>query len=376
MAGGGTGGHLFPALALAGEFRKRDKDAEITFVGGVGGIEERLVPAYGYPLRLLNVEGIKRKSAARRVAAIYKAFKATIQAIGILRAIRPDGVIGSGSYSSAPVVLAARLLGIKTAILEQNAIAGLTNRILGKMADRIYIAFEEARGYFPPLRTVVTGNPLREDIIGRIADKREKRIERNGGKFTVLVFGGSQGAKAVNAAFLDASEYLTDIWGDMRVIHQTGEQGYDQAEAAYKRKKMKVELHKFIDNMADAYLSADLAVCRAGATSISEITAFGLASILVPYPFAADDHQDANAMSLAAKGAAVVIRQDKLTGQSLAGAIRRLYENRKEFNDVSASAKAIGRPRAAEVIADNFLKILNPKSPQSPFRKGGGKRTA
>lgn len=363
MAGGGTGGHLFPALALAGEFRKRDKDTEITFVGGVGGIEERLVPAYGYPLRLLNVEGIKRKSAARSAAAIYKAFKATIQAVGILRTIKPDGVIGSGSYSSAPVVLAARLLGIKTAILEQNAIAGLTNRILGKMADRIYIAFEEARGYFPPLRTVVTGNPLREDIIGRIADKREKRLERNGGKFTVLVFGGSQGAKAVNAAFLDASEYLTDIWGDLRVIHQTGEQGYDQAEAAYKRKKMKVELHKFIDNMADAYLSADLAVCRAGATSISEITAFGLASILVPYPFAADDHQDANAMSLAARGAAVVIRQDKLTGQSLAGAIRRLYENRKEFNDVSASAKAIGRPRAAEVIADNFLKILNPKRP-------------
>ena len=361
MAGGGTGGHLFPALALAGEFRRRDKAVEITFIGGVGGLEERIVPGYGYPLKLLRVEGIKRRSAARGMAALFKAFKATIQAALILRSIRPDGVIGSGSYSSAPVVLAAKLLGIKTAILEQNAIAGLTNRILGKAVDRIYIAFEEARGSFPAARTVVTGNPLREDIIGGIADKRERRLERNGGKFTVLVFGGSQGATAVNAAFLDAAEYLTDIWGDLRVIHQTGEDGYAMCCAAYKRKKMKVELSKFIDNMADAYLSADLAVCRAGATSISEITAFGLASILVPYPFAADDHQDANARSLADKGAAVVIRQDNLTGQALAGAIRRFYENRKEFSDVSAKAKALGRPGAAQEIADDFLKVLTSK---------------
>lgn len=356
MAGGGTGGHLFPALALAEEFRRRDAGAEVTFIGGKGGIEEKIVPKYGYPLRVLNVEGIKRRSGLARLRALGKAAKSTVEAVRILREIRPDGVIGSGSYSSAPVVTAAKLLGIKTAILEQNALPGLTNRVLGRLVDRIYIAFDEARGSFPGGRTVLTGNPVRRDIL-----RADDEIEKPRDKFSILVFGGSQGAVAINAAFLDATEYLTDIWSSLRVVHQTGVEGHDAVEAAYRRKNLRVELFEFIDNMSAAYNAADLVVCRAGATSIAEMTALGLASILIPYPYASDDHQTVNARSLSERGAAVLIKQDKLTGSALAEAIKRLYRHPQELKNIRDRSKKLGRPKAAEQIADNFLRVLDRK---------------
>lgn len=361
FAGGGTGGHLFPALALAQEFKRIEPGVEVTFIGGRGGLEEKIVPGYGYPLKLLNVEGIKRRSGLRRLRAIGKACKSTVEAVGILRSIKPDGVIGSGSYSSAPVVTAAKLLGIKTAILEQNALPGLTNRVLGKLVDRIYISFEEARGYFPGGRTVLSGNPIRREILESRGETEEEEEAEGAGKFSILVFGGSQGATAINAAFLDATEYLTDIWSSLRVVHQTGDEGFDGVKAAYRRKGLKVELYRFIDDMGGAYRSADLAVCRAGATSIAEMTAMGLPSILIPYPFASDDHQTVNARCLADKGAAVMIRQDNLTGSALAGVLRRLYKDPKEFKAMSAAAKAFGKPGAAEMIAGNFLKALKKK---------------
>lgn len=354
MAGGGTGGHLFPALALAEEFKRRDAGVEITFVGGKGGLEEKIVPKYGYPLRVLNVEGIKRRRGLRRLRALGKAAKSTIEAIGMLRSIRPDGVIGSGSYSSAPVVTAAKILGIKTAILEQNALPGLTNKVLGKLVDRVYIAFEEARSHFPGGRTILAGNPIRRGILKKVDRERNER-------FTIFVFGGSQGATAVNAAFLDATEYLTEIWGGLRVIHQTGDEGFEPVSAAYRRKGLKAEIHKFIDDMGEAYNSADLVVCRAGATSLAEITAIGIASILIPYPFAADDHQTVNAKCLADKGAAVMIKQDKLTGNTLAEAIRKLYKNPQELKNMRERVKAFGKPEAAETIAENFIKVMAKK---------------
>ncbi len=357
IAGGGTGGHLFPALALAEEFKRRDPEVEIVFIGAHGGLEEKVVPRYGYPLRLLSVEGIKRKKGLKRIAALLKAFRSTIKAVGILRSLRPDGVIGSGAYSSAPVVFAARLLRIRTAILEQNALPGLTNRVSGRVVNRVYIAFEEAARYFPRARTVLTGNPIRREILSRVGPVGVAS-DGAGEKFKVLVFGGSQGATAINAAFLDAAEYLTDIWNGLKVIHQSGDQGYEAVADSYRRKQLKVEVHRFIDDMAGAYSGADLVVCRAGATSIAEITAFGLASILVPYPFASDNHQEVNARCLQDVGAAVMIRQDKLTGKTLADAIRRFYENAGELKKVSASAKALGRPRAATVIADDFVELL------------------
>jgi UDP-N-acetylglucosamine--N-acetylmuramyl-(pentapeptide) pyrophosphoryl-undecaprenol N-acetylglucosamine transferase len=334
------------------DFRKRDGSTEIIFVGGRRGLEEKVVPGYGYELELLDVETLKKRKGLNRLKAIYKAIKATFKAFGLLRKIGPDGVIGSGSYASGPVVLAARLLSIKTAILEQNALPGLTNRLLGRVVDRVYTAFEQAGEYFPPGKTVLAGNPVRRGIM----EVREKKA-RNG-KFNLLVFGGSQGATTINAAFLDATEYLTDIWGSLLVVHQTGSEGYGAAEAAYRRKGLKVELYEFIDDMASAYDEADLVVCRAGATSIAEITALGLAAILVPYPFSTDDHQEVNARYLAERGAAFMIRQDELTGSTLAGAIRRLFEDRRELERVRDSGRLLGRPRAAETIVEDYTRLL------------------
>ncbi len=355
MAGGGTGGHLFPAIALAHELKARDAGAEITFVGAKGAFEENIVPRHGFPLMLLNVEGVKGRRGLKRALAVIKALGATARAFLILRAIRPDGVIGSGSYASLPVVAAARLLGIKTAVLEQNALPGLTNRALGRFVDRIYASFDESRAFFPHRRVALSGNPVRREILRAV----EEREERPAGRFTILVFGGSQGAKAINAAFLDASEYLSDIWPRLRVIHQTGKDGYEAAVAAYRRKELKAEVHEFIDDMAVVYRDADLVLCRAGATSIAEITAMGLPSIQVPYPFAADNHQEFNARSLERKGAAVVIRQDKLTGLRLADEIRRLYKNPDELKKMASRSKGLGRPGAASDIADDFIGLLS-----------------
>ncbi|HBG46881.1 MAG TPA: undecaprenyldiphospho-muramoylpentapeptide beta-N-acetylglucosaminyltransferase [Deltaproteobacteria bacterium] len=353
FAGGGTGGHLFPAIALAEEFRRKDPGVEVAFVGGKGGLEEKVVPKYGYPIRVFNVEGIKRRRGLERIRAIAKAVKSTIEALQYLRSMRPDGVIGSGSYSSAPVVTAARLLGIKTAILEQNALPGLTNRLLGRFVDRVYISFEESRRFFPGGRTILSGNPVRREIIRKIEDGRVAE------KFTILVFGGSQGATAINAAFLDAIEFLTEIWSGLRVMHQTGSEGYEMVCAAYRRKNLKVEVFKFIEDMGAAYSSADLVVCRAGATSLAEITAAGLPAILIPYPFASDDHQTVNARCLEKAGAAVMIKQDKLTGAALAESVRRLYENRQALRLMRDKSKAMGRPRAAQEIAENFSGTLH-----------------
>ncbi|MDH4227535.1 MAG: undecaprenyldiphospho-muramoylpentapeptide beta-N-acetylglucosaminyltransferase [Deltaproteobacteria bacterium] len=352
IAGGGTGGHLFPAIALADEFKRRDSSSEIVFVGTDRGIEARVVPARGYRLITLKVGGLKQTRGIRKLAALFNAFTATIKSMSFLRKFKPNGVIGSGSYSSGPVVLAARLLGIKTAILEQNAYPGLTNRILGRFAGKVYIAFDEAARFFPAWRSVLAGNPVRREIA--LARGERKRSDR----LTLFVFGGSQGATAVNAAFIDAAEHLADIWGRLDVVHQTGDAGFDLAKEAYGRKNLNVELHKFIDDMASAYSKCDLIVCRAGATSIAEITAVGIASILIPYPFAADSHQDFNAAALERNGAAIVIKQHELTGLTLANVIRRLVDNPEELRRIREAAKAMARPKAAETIADDFGKFI------------------
>jgi len=364
MAGGGTGGHLFPAIALAEEFKRRASSVEVEFVGVRGGLEEKIVPDHGYHLTLMDVEGIKGGRVLRRPLAMIKVLIATIRAVKMLRRTRPDGVIGSGAYSSAPVVLAARLLGIRTAIMEQNALPGLTNRMLGKVVNRVYTAFSEAGEFFPPDKTLLAGNPMREGIIKKASENKDNKLraEKNDkAPFTILIFGGSQGATAINAAFLDATEYLTDIWERLDVIHQTGDKGFSFVKEAYERKKLKVRLYRFIDDMALAYASSDLVVCRAGATSMAEIAAFGLVSILVPYPFASDNHQEVNARCMVEAGAAVMIAQERLTGRSLAESIRQFYDDRERLSATGKKARAFAHLNAARVIVDDFMNMLKLK---------------
>ena len=354
IAGGGTGGHLFPAIALAEEIKGKDPEAEIIFAGARGGLEERILNGTSFRLKLFDVTGIKRKGLIDKIYALLKVCRATIGSILFLIKEKPDGVVGSGSYSSAPVVLAGILLGKKAAILEQNAVPGLTNRILGKFVRRIYISFEESREYFPRGKTIFTGNPVRREILGKVGE----RVTLSQDKFTIFVFGGSQGATAINSAFLDSTEYLTKVWNDIEVIHQTGDHGFDAAKASYERKGLNVELTRFVEDMAEAYSKADLVICRAGATTIAEITAFGLPSILVPYPFASDGHQEANARCLADKGAAVIINQDNLTGATLAAAIKGFYRDRRTLKAMCEEVRRLAKPDAAESIARDYMKLI------------------
>lgn len=364
MAGGGTGGHLFPALALADEFRVKDKNAEIIFIGARGRLEEKVVPSFNYPLELIEIEAIKNKSGFGWIKALIKAGTATLRSMMILRRVKPDGVIGSGSYGSGPVVLAARILGIKTALLEQNVLPGITNKFLARFVDRAYLSFKDTENVFRSETRRLSGTPVREDILkGRLEGKSSLKGNGNG-KFTILVFGGSQGAATVNATFLDAAEYLSDIWNDLRVIHQSGEEGYGGVKDAYERKGLSVELYRFIDDMAGAYRDADLVVCRAGATSIAEITALGIASIMMPYPFAAAGHQEVNARYLESRGAAVMITQDELTASNLAAAIRNFYKDSAALNNAANKSAELGRPEAARFIVDDFTALL----------KGAGRR--
>ncbi len=366
MACGGTGGHIFPAIALADEFKRKESGWDLVFVGSRGGIEERVVPEKCYRLELLDVEGVRGRSGMEMAKSLYKVANSTLSAVKLLRRLKPDGVIGYGSYSSAPVVLAAALLRIKTAILEQNLLPGMTNRFLGRFVDRIYVSFEETRGYFPAGNVIHTGNPIRREIY-ELAGAMEMRgaMDERRVPFTILVFGGSQGAKAINTAFLDALEYLTDIIGSIRIIHQTGTAGYDDVMAAYKRKGLfsdryreRLEVRKFIDDISSSYRMADLVICRAGATSIAEITALGLASILIPYPFAADNHQEVNAQSLSDKGAAFMLKQEGLTGRVLADTIRRFYERPDVLKEMESASKALGRTEALDTIIDDYIGLL------------------
>ncbi len=355
LAGGGTGGHLFPALAIADEVMSQDDSVEILFIGARGGIEAKVLKSYDYPFELIGVEAIKNKSGLSKIRAFVRATMATLKSMALLRRFKPDAILGSGGYVSGPVVMAGKILGIKTAILEQNLIPGATNRHLGRFVDRIYLAFEEAGKSLPKEKIRVTGTPIRRTLLN--AYREQKAIEKANKPFTVFVFGGSQGATAINAAFIDAVEYLSDIWPNLRVIHQSGPEGYTMASEAYERKGLKVELKSFIEDMGSAYAEADLVVCRAGATTIAEITALGIPSILIPYPFAAADHQRINAAALEAKGAAVMISQDTLTGSQLAGTIRAFYEDVKKLEKVRESVVGLGRPGAAKAIVDDYLSI-------------------
>jgi UDP-N-acetylglucosamine--N-acetylmuramyl-(pentapeptide) pyrophosphoryl-undecaprenol N-acetylglucosamine transferase len=358
MAGGGTGGHLFPVLALADEFKVKDKDAEIVFIGARGRLEEKIVPKFNYPLELIEIEAIKNKSGLGWIKAIIKAAAATFSSMRILKRIKPDGVIGSGSYGSGPVVLAARILGIKTALLEQNVLPGITNKFLARFVDRAYLSFKDTENIFRSQTRRLSGTPVREEILKSRLEGKSTLNGKGDSKFTILVFGGSQGAATINATFLDAAEYLSDIWNELRVIHQSGEEGYESVKESYERKGLNVELYKFIDDMAGAYRDADLVVCRAGATSIAEITALGLASIMMPYPFAAAGHQEVNARYLVGRGAAAMITQDELTASNLAKAIKNFYQNSAALNNAAERSAELGRPDAARFIVDDFTALL------------------
>jgi len=352
IAGGGTGGHLFPGVAIAEEFRRRSKENDVLFIGTKRGLEARVLPQIGFPLATLEVEGVKGRGLIRSLVALAKIPLSLLQSRRIIRGFGPGIVIGVGGYASGPAVLAAHFMGLPTVIAEQNAIPGETNRILGKFADRVFVSFPETAGWFRRDRVRVTGNPIRAAIAG--APKRERKP---GDAMTLLVFGGSQGAHRINVAVLEALPRLGDLKGRIRMIHQTGKDDLENVTQGYRDQAMEAKVLPFITDMAAAYGEADLLVCRAGATSIAEITASGKAAIFIPFPFAVNDHQTKNAELLVNRGAAAMIPERDLTGESLSGVIRRLAQDPGMIEEMERNAASLGNARAAADIVDECIAL-------------------
>ncbi|MCX5821113.1 MAG: undecaprenyldiphospho-muramoylpentapeptide beta-N-acetylglucosaminyltransferase [Deltaproteobacteria bacterium] len=358
IAGGGTGGHLFPGIAIAEEFLRRDPANCVLFIGTERGLEKKVLGSLGFPLRMLKVEGLQGRGPVRILAALLKIPGSLLASFRILRMFQPAVVVGVGGYASGPAVLAARLMGIKTAIAEQNAFPGLTNRILGRFVHRIFVTFPASARWFPAGRTRVTGNPIRASFLAD-QTKNAKRDPR----FTLLIFGGSQGAHAINLIVMDALGSLGHLKDQIRFIHQTGEKDRETVARAYREGGFAAEIFSFIIDMAATYRAADLLLCRAGATSIAEITAGGKAALLIPFPFAVNDHQTQNAEVLARAGAAEMIPEKGLDGRRLAAAIERLYRHPEEIKQMETASASMGNIRAAGAIVDACLELVEDRRP-------------
>jgi len=354
IAGGGTGGHLFPGIAIAEEFLKRDAQSRVIFVGTKKGIEHRLLGSLGYELKEIDVEGLKGRGLTALIKGLYAIPNSMWQSRRILMDFQPDVVIGVGGYASGPAVIAAWLMGIPTAIAEQNALAGNTNRILGKFVDKIFVTYEESKNLFAAQKVVVTGNPVRAAIARGLGQEREKKPGRQ-----VLIFGGSQGAAAINKTVVAMLPYLQKMKDPPRIVHQTGERDLKMVQEAYVREGIAAEVHPFIIDMVSVYQASDLIICRAGATSLAEITAAGRASILIPFPFAANDHQTLNARAMVEAGAAAMIRESDLTAEKLFALMENLLADRRKLQDMEVKSQKSGRMDAAAKIVDACLQLAS-----------------
>jgi len=349
IAGGGTGGHLYPGLALADTLVARG--LSVTFVGSAEGIEARVVPAAGYPFRVSPARQLRGGGVGRVVAAAVTTLRGVLGALGLLRELRPDLVVGVGGYVSVAVVVAAWLRRIPTMLLEQNVVPGAANRLLGRIARCICVGFDESAAFFPAGRVVHTGNPVRTDVLRSSGARSDHPLG-------LLVFGGSGGARRINQATLDALRMLGPSARKLAITHQTGTADAEETRAGYAALGLVGRVEPFIVDMGDAYATADVVVARAGAMTCAELTAVGLPAVLVPYPYAADDHQRRNAEVLVRAGAAEMILDRELSGERLAATLRALIEDPMRRADMAARARALGRPDAADRVAEACVRLL------------------
>jgi UDP-N-acetylglucosamine--N-acetylmuramyl-(pentapeptide) pyrophosphoryl-undecaprenol N-acetylglucosamine transferase len=362
IAGGGTGGHLYPGIAVARELLRRQPQAQISFAGTARGIEARAVPREGFALDLLRSGGLKGKSIVERLRGVALLPLSLLDARRIIALRRPHFVIGVGGYSSGPVVVAAFLRGIPTLLLEQNAVPGLTNRLLSPLVRAAAVSFESSKSFFGE-KAFVSGNPVRPEFFESVQpDKPEEHAGVSGGSIDrgigVLVFGGSQGAHAINMAMVEAAPRLAAHVPHLRVTHQTGERDVEMVRAAYRQAGLQADVEPFLFDMGRRIAGADLIVCRAGATTLAEVTAAGRAAILVPLPTATDDHQRKNAEALAAADAAEVLLQSDLSGSALAQRLIALAGNAERRGQLAQAAQRLARPDAARVIVDRALELI------------------
>jgi len=350
VAGGGTGGHLYPGIAVARV--AVSEGAEALFIGAEGGIEERVVPREGFRLVTVGAGKLKGQGAIGKLRTLFLIPVGVMAAMKALREFRPDVVLGVGGYASFPVVAAARILGIRSVIQEQNSFPGLTNRALGRFVDRVALGFWDAARWFPADKATLTGNPVRADIMDAARDAGFKRFGLSPDKQTVLVFGGSGGARTINMGVSEALGFMPGLKDRVQFIHQTGEKDHNMVESAYRESGFTAHVSPFIYEMADAYATADLVVCRSGALTLAELTALGKPAVLIPYPYAADNHQELNARSVEKVGAALVLLDKDASGERLAGIISGLLDDPDTLRGMSARSRSLGRPDAARKVLE------------------------
>ena len=354
IAGGGTGGHLFPGIALAKALKRQDMNIEISFVGTQKGLEAKVLPREGFELKTILSAGLLGKKRLSRWMSWVKLPVGTAQSMCFLIRKRPDLVVGVGGYASGPLVLSAWILRVPILIHEQNSIPGLTNKWLGKIANKVAVSFKESAKFFSKDKIEVTGNMIREEF----CQPRETFPKGPRGLFRLLVLGGSQGAHSINVAMMEALESLTSKKGNIYITHQTGESDFAMVKREYEKSGFSHDVRPFIDGMAEQYRKASLVICRAGATTLAEVTACGKVSVLIPYPHAAHNHQEKNARVLEAANAGELVLDHELSGTRIAQSILRALEDPQRLEEMEENSYQLGNRDATEKVRQICMDLL------------------
>jgi UDP-N-acetylglucosamine--N-acetylmuramyl-(pentapeptide) pyrophosphoryl-undecaprenol N-acetylglucosamine transferase len=363
IAAGGTGGHVYPGIALAEEWRRRHPDSEVIFVGTVRGLEATVVPRAGFALRTIAARGFPRRFGFGLLRALGAAVASLVQAASLIKELKPSVVVVTGGYVSGPVGLMAKLAGIPLVVQEQNSVPGATNRWLNLIADEVHISFMESRSYFRRRNNLkVTGNPIRRSLLLQDKASAYEALGLDPTRRTLLVFGGSRGAASINRAVAGALPLLARV-PSLQVIWQTGSEDEEAMKEASRTAPFPVRVRAYVDRMEEAYAVADLAICRSGAMTITELTACGVPSILIPYPHAARDHQTQNARGLVDRGAAEMIEDKQLDPAELATRVEALFRDESRLRRMARNARAFARTNAAEKIARSIESLAGLASP-------------
>lgn len=361
ITGGGTGGHIYPAIAIANKIKKENTNAQILFVGTEKGLESELVPKNGYDIKKITVSGFNRKKLLSNFKTIQKVMKGFKESNKIINEFKPDIVIGTGGYVCGPVVLAASLKGIKTFIHEQNAYPGVTNKILSKFVNKIFISFEESRKYFKTKeKTVITGNPLRQDFLDQNAKQARKKLSLSKDDFAIICFGGSRGAEKINETMIKVIEVLNKI-DNIKLFFITGKVHYDSIMNKMKSRNIKlsdnIKVLDYVHNMSDYMCACDLVISRAGALTIAEINASGKPSILIPSPYVTGNHQYHNAKVVADHGGAYIVEEKDLNEEKIISIIFKLKNCEEIRFEMAQSSKKLSSSKADEIIFSHIKEL-------------------
>ena len=359
MTCGGTGGHIYPAIAIADEIRRRKPDAEILFVGSEIGLERDIVPENGYDIKLIEADGFNRRNLLKNVKVIQRILKGTMQSRRILKEIKPDVVIGTGGYASAPIMKEAQRMGIPTYVHEQNAVPGVTNKVLEKKVEKMFLGFEEASKYFKhPEKHIVAGNPVRKEFIETSREEARASLGFKPSDFVLLAFGGSQGAGRVNKAMIRIIETFNGV-KDFKVCLATGGYYYEAIHRELDEKGIKIEANinimEYIHDMAKYLSACDMVICRSGALSVAEVTVCGKPAVFIPSPLVTGNHQFYNAKAVADKGGALIVEEKDLDNDELVSAVLKLKNNSQRLKSMAEKSFSCAPMEATKIICDNIL---------------------